>query len=178
MQSRKSMKHTYIRYRPIVVAVVLSFSAVLWLFGLSKSPIGNPNLFVERQLAQRYNQQHSPDLQSTRTLAEAYWNRYRDVREHDYYGKNGKMGIYGAEEHFKHHGRGEGRIYGPVPLPERPLEEPGLAEAYWQRYPDIERSATWGRRSTLGILGPRDHYHYLGKNQGRVWGQAVPDNGN
>ena len=82
------------------------------------------------------------------------------------------MGIYGPEEHYKNHGHREGRVFGPVPVPDDPLLEPELAEAYWRRYPDIEKSAEWGRRSALGILGPRDHYHYLGKHQLRVWGPA------
>jgi hypothetical protein len=164
------MKSTFFRYRPIAVAVVLSLSASLWLAALLQSPIRHPHLMVERQL--------TPELEETRSLAEAYWSRYRDVRDHEYYGKNGEMGIYGAREHYKNYGKREGRIFGPIPLPDTPRQEPELADAYWQRYPDIEKSRVWGRRSALGILGPRDHYHYLGKNQGRIWGPALTENGN
>ena len=44
-----------------------------------------------------------------RSLAETYWARYADVAAHSYYGRDGTLGVWGAREHFKHHGKREGR---------------------------------------------------------------------
>lgn len=54
------------------------------------------------------------------------------------------------------------------------LREPGqearLAEAYWNRYPDVAANAIFGRNSRLGIGGAREHYNLHGRKEGRVWG--------
>jgi hypothetical protein len=80
------------------------------------------------------------------------------------------MGIYGAREHFTQYGKREGRIFGPIIIPDDLAYEQRLAEAYWQRYPDVEKSAIWGRYGTLGVLGPRDYYHYYGRHLSHKWG--------
>ena len=53
----------------------------------------------------------STDLLAERMLAEAYWSRYPDVAADAVFGRTGKMGIYGAREHYQRHGRHEGRIW-------------------------------------------------------------------
>lgn len=53
--------------------------------------------------------------------------------------------------------------------PDYAVEKP-LAEAYWQRYPDIRKDKVWGEKGTMGIRGPRDHFRIHGKREGRIWG--------
>ena len=58
-----------------------------------------------------------------------------------------------------------------------PLEnqaEKKLAEAYWQRYPDVRQSAYWGPEGPLGIRGPRDHYDHYGRQEGRIFTVTQP----
>jgi len=48
--------------------------------------------------------------------------------------------------------------------------ERALAEAYWQRYPDVAADPTFGRRGRLGINGAREHFQRHGRHEGRIWG--------
>jgi hypothetical protein len=113
----------------------------------------------------------APDLQKERSLAMDYWLRYSDVRHDSFWGEKSRLGIKGPADHYRHHGRREGRIYAAVSRPEDMTLEKELAEAYWQENPDVARSSVWGRQSSLGILGPRDHYRFYGRGQGRTWGK-------
>ena len=114
----------------------------------------------------------SPAWQEEVRLAEDYWFRYPDVRNDGFWGKDSSLGIRGARRHYQLYGRYEGRVFGPVFRPTDMEEEKELAEAYWRRYPDIAQDPVWGRQGSMGILGPRDHYHYYGRSQGRTWGKA------
>lgn len=156
-----------------VTVTVLTISCVIWLIGFLQSPLFRPEIHQERLLAEKYSKQKGPDYQAEKILAEAYWQRYPDVINHSYYGKQGPMGIYGAREHYKQHGKPEGRIFAPIFIPDDFAYEQQLAEAYWQRYPDVEKSAIWGRGGTLGILGPRDYYHYFGRHLNHRWGVST-----
>lgn len=49
------------------------------------------------------------------------------------------------------------------------VQDRALAEAYWTRYPDVAASPVYGRTSSLGFLGAREHYQRFGHNEGRVW---------
>ena len=50
-------------------------------------------------------------------------------------------------------------------------EERALAEAYWNRNPDVEADLIqFGRHGPLGILGAREHYNIHGRREGRIWG--------
>lgn len=44
-----------------------------------------------------------------------------------------------------------------------------LAEAYWQRYPDVAADDFFGREGALGVHGPREHFDRHGRTEGRVW---------
>lgn len=44
--------------------------------------------------------------------ATAYWERYPDVVGDAYYGPSGPLGVRGALQHYRDHGRGEGRHWG------------------------------------------------------------------
>lgn len=54
--------------------------------------------------------------------------------------------------------------------------ERALAEAYWQRYPAVEKNDYFGREGPLGISGPREHYRLYGQREGRIWAPIIiPD---
>jgi hypothetical protein len=134
------------------------------------SGILDPAIRAEKQYLDSYIREHSPDLQHQRMLARAYWTRYEDIRTDPYFGEHGPNGIFGARDHYNLHGRREGRVYGPTPTVTDLEREKVLAESYWNRYPDVAESGVWGRKSSLGVLGPRDHYRYVGKYLGNTWG--------
>lgn len=156
-----------------VTGVALAISCVIWLIGFLQSPLFRPEIYQERLRAEKLLKEQSPDYLAEKNLAEAYWMRYPDIIDHSYYGKQGPMGVYGAREHFKQHGKREGRIFAPIIIPDDLAYERQLAEAYWLRYPDVEKSAIWGRDGALGILGPRDHYHYFGRHLNHRWGVST-----
>lgn len=158
------------RYRGWLVAGVLALSIVLWLQGLLSSQIYDPKVRLAKQTAAILARDAGAERTTEVELARAYWLRYEDVRTHPIYGEDGPLGITGAGEHYRHHGRREGRIYAPVAAGEDPERERLLAEAYWHRYPEIADSQIWGRKSALGILGPRDHYRYIGSRRKMLWG--------
>ena len=150
---------------------ILAVSIIVWLFGLSQSPLFKEDTDKERiSDEQRQSKEFESDQLMEKVLAEAYWRRYPDVENSHYYGRQGPMGLFGAIEHFRQHGEREGRILAPILSPDDFNLEKQLAEAYWLRYPEIERNDIWGRGGSLGILGPRDHYHYLGRHAGYKWG--------
>ena len=60
-------------------------------------------------------QENDPGSSLEHELAEAYWRRYPDIKEDAHYGINGPLGIFGAREHFRQHGKREGRVWGLTP---------------------------------------------------------------
>ena len=163
------MRQCKITIRFLVTATTLVIVTALWFHGMLNSVILNPEFLEPSSVLSR------ADEQSERMLAEAYWLRYPDIREDQAYGENGTMGIFGPQAHFEQHGRNEGRIFAPVMVPKDLLLEQKLAEAYWKRYPELENSVIWGKKSALGILGPRDHYLYRGKPAGWKWGTEASE---
>ncbi len=156
-----------------LLITVFLVSVGLWLAGLHQSPLFHPTLPKEEQYVRQYLDYHSPERLQERLLADAYWRRYPDIGADPYFGTNGTLGVAGAREHYRSYGRSEGRLFAPLPDIDCSEEEARLAEAYWRRYPDIERSPVWGRDGALGLLGPRDHYEHIGQRQGRIWGIAA-----
>ena len=159
--------------RPLLGAVVVAVSSLLWTQGFLQSPMIRPELAEQRTFTEKYLQDNAPDLQAERSLAEAYWTRYRDVKVDRHFGINGPSGIFGARAHYEQHGKREGRVFGPIHIPDDLQREERLAEIYWRRYPEIEQSSSWGRNSQLGILGPRDHYLYHGRHSGLRWAEET-----
>ena len=156
--------------RMAITLGVLGLSLGIWFHGLLNSPIMHPELLAEKRSAIIHLRDTTPDMQERRNLAQAYWTRYGDIRKDTFYGENGVNGILGAWKHYEQHGKHEGRIFGPIPEFANTEEEKVLAEAYWQRSPDIAASTVWGRESVLSFRGPRDHYHHVGRYQNRIWG--------
>lgn len=157
--------------RLVVVLIFCSISAGLWGLNFLQSPLYNHEMKLQQKYLSSKYDELAPDLQEQRLLAFDYWQRYPDVRKDSFWGEKSRLGVKGPADHYRHHGRREGRIYARVARPEDEDLESRLAEAYWQRNPDIAKSKIWGRQSSLGILGPRDHYRFYGNRQGRKWGE-------
>jgi len=154
-----------------VVFIACTISGLLWWVHALESPFFNRETArSEKYLRQMYSRL-APDIQQERRLAQAYWLRYADVRENELWGADGVLGIKGPADHYRNHGRAEGRVFIEVARPDDMEREKVLAEAYWTRYPDVAATVVWGRKSSLGILGPRDHYQLFGKKEGRYWGE-------
>lgn len=151
--------------------LVCAISAGLWWAHFLRSPLMNPEQKVQRQYVNTIYEQLAPDLQEQRLLARDYWLRYPDIKNDSFWGEKSRMGIKGPADHYRHHGKREGRIYARVIRPDNQVLEKKLAQAYWERNPDVAKSSIWGKDGTLGILGPRDHYRFYGKRQGRKWGE-------
>ena len=164
------VKRTTNRYNGWLVAGLLALSLILWLHGLLSSQIFDPAVHIPQRQAAALLRNAAAQRASDVQLARDYWLRYPDVRTHPFFGEDGPLGTTGAREHYRQHGRREGRIYGLVAEVEDTRQERLLAEAYWKRYPDIAASRIWGKAGALGIRGPRDHYTYIGRHQKLIWG--------
>jgi len=151
--------------------LVCAVSAVLWWLNMSSSPFMDHDLQMQRKYLGSMYDALAPEREEQRVLAEDYWLRYRGVKNDPFWGEKSRLGIQGPADHYRLHGRREGRIYARVIRPKDMELEKKLAELYWQRNPEVARSQIWGRTSSLGILGPRDHYRFRGKRQGLQWGQ-------
>jgi len=158
-------------FKVTFVLIICCISTTLWLVNFLQSPLSNHEFRQQRKYLNAKYDELAPDLQEERILALDYWQRYPDVRKNNYWGENSRLGLRGPADHYRHHGRREGRIYARLSYPEDLVLERKLAEAYWQRNPDVAKSPVWGRESPLGILGARDHYRFCGKREGRKWGE-------
>ncbi len=165
-----------VRFFVCVAAVLVA--TLLWIEGLMDSPLLDSRQQTERTFVNNYVRANTPDAAQERILAESYWRRYRDVREDAYWGEHGPMGIWGPRDHYRQHGKREGRIFRPLAEAPDPEAEKELARAYWDRYPDVRESPIWGEQSDLGVLGPRDHFRHIGRVLGYAWGlQVLPTSG-
>lgn len=50
------------------------------------------------------------------------------------------------------------------------VREQALAQAYWQRNPDVAQDGFFGTDGALGTFGAREHYDRHGRLEGRRWG--------
>ena len=152
-----------------IIAAVIPLSILLWVHGLLTSEILDPEIQAQKRQAAVRLRDAATVSTNELEAARAYWLRYEDIRLHPLFGEHGPLGIAGAREHYRQHGRHEGRIYAPIAEVEDPEQERVLAEAYWRRYAEVAESQVWGRKSALGIRGPRDHYRYVGRRQNKIW---------
>ena len=155
-----------------VSGLLLLLAMALWIEGLLHSPLVDQRLAIEQTYVAAHISANARNDEEERLLAQGYWRRYRDVRLDRYWGENGPMGIHGPRDHFRQHGRREGRIFKPLVIPEDLEAERALAESYWQRYPEVRNSSIWGEHADLGILGPRDHFIHVGSLLRYIWGPA------
>ena len=95
------------------LAILLTVAGVfVWLSGVQKSPLLDKEILVERAYARKILFERSSDYDVEKQLAEAYWQRYPDIRKDSVWGEKGNMGIRGPRDHFRIHGKREGRIWG------------------------------------------------------------------
>jgi hypothetical protein len=87
---------------------VLLFAAILSGGGIYLIRLAHPES-VSATLTRLKNSY--PDVTEERALAETYWSHHQDVKNNPYFGKNGELGIYGAREHYRNAGKGEGRTW-------------------------------------------------------------------
>lgn len=154
----------------LVTILAVCTSIFFYGEGVLTSPVQDSRYPAEVKYLQKFIDNNDPDLQEEKSLAEAYWLRYEDVKTDNFWGINGPMGIWGPRDHYQQHGKKEGRIFQLIERPKDMNLETRLAEAYWGRYPEIKDDSVWGKSSPLGILGPRDHYKYHGRFEGKIWG--------
>lgn len=96
--------------RLLAVAALIAGLLVYW-DGARRSPLLDSGEQERRSwlIAQTRGDVRDP-LEEAR-LAEAYWSRYPDVAANARFGRHGKLGSAGAREHFRLHGRKEGRVW-------------------------------------------------------------------
>jgi hypothetical protein len=102
--------------RPIRVETVLAvagfvLSLIAYTAGALDSPLLDASLKARTTQLMRHTAIEKRDEQAEKAAAESYWIRYPDVARDSYYGRNGKLGLWGAREHFRQHGGREGRLW-------------------------------------------------------------------
>jgi hypothetical protein len=153
--------------------LLLLVAVALWVEGLLHSPLVDEKLAMEQAYVAAHISANARSDEEERLLAQGYWRRYRDVRLDRHWGEDGPMGIHGPRDHYRQHGRREGRIFKPLVFAEDLAAEKALAESYWQRYPEVRNSWIWGEHADLGVHGPRDHFIHVGSGLGYVWGPSA-----
>lgn len=116
-ESTNGKTSTGIPKLPATIFILLA-SLILWLLGLLNSPLTGPDAGSVTAPAERV-MDDSAQAEQRRRLAEDYWTRYPDIGGHHYFGKDGPLGINGAWEHYRQHGRHEGRTFWTHPENER-----------------------------------------------------------
>jgi hypothetical protein len=159
-----------------ISSLLLLVAVALWVEGVLHSPLVDEKLAIEQAYIAAHISANARSDEEERLLAQGYWRRYRDVRLDRHWGENGPMGIHGPRDHYRQHGRREGRIFKPLVSAEDLAAERILAESYWRRHPEVRNSWIWGEHADLGVLGPRDHFIHVGSGLGYQWGPGEPEN--
>jgi len=100
------------RSRVLIGSAVMLAAIAVYAAGALRSPVWNDKLYAEQQRLQAIRAAENRESAEERALAEAYWERYPDVARSPDYGVDGPLGIHGAREHYRRHGRFEGRKWG------------------------------------------------------------------
>ena len=95
--------------RLAVLGFVLAL--VAYAVGAWNSPLADPERRAAIGLLTHHAGSGKLDEQAERRLADTYWSRNADVEADSYFGRRGLLGVWGAREHFKRHGRREGRVW-------------------------------------------------------------------
>ncbi len=99
------------RRETMVVVFAFIVSLLVYVAGALDSPLLNSDRRAEVAHLSRHASAGKLDERREVKLAEIYWTRYPDVAQDSNFGRSGKLGSWGAREHFKRHGAREGRIW-------------------------------------------------------------------
>lgn len=89
--------------------LVFVASIVLYAILAMHSPLAVVDRHREAVVATEFARLSSAGQACERRLAALYWQANPDVSESAYFGRTGRLGMFGAREHFDRHGRREGR---------------------------------------------------------------------
>lgn len=97
-----------------VAVLALAVSAYgIYIAAALRSPLFDDN---ERErlafLGSKKQAAGVPFTDQQRREAEAYYRRFPGLDKDAFFGRNGPMGVRGAVEHYRRHGRHEGRVWG------------------------------------------------------------------
>lgn len=98
--------------RALLAILFICTGFMLWSLGVQQSRLLKEDRAHERKYLAGILLTRAPDYEMEKKLAEAYWSRYPDVRKDRLWGQGGTMGIRGPRDHFRLHGKREGRIWG------------------------------------------------------------------
>lgn len=98
--------------RHVIAVLMVVLGCCGWLLGAMDTPLLNRQIAAQQALATSVARTGSLDMAAEQRLAEAYWQRNPDVAASGYYGRHGRIGIFGAREHWLRHGKREGRHWG------------------------------------------------------------------
>lgn len=99
-------------YRMVISATVVLTALSIYGYGFMSAWNERNTAAVQNAYLDTIIANAGAEESNTRALAEAYWNRYPDVAEDNFFGRHGKLGVAGARSHFQRHGRQEGRKWG------------------------------------------------------------------
>ncbi len=98
-----------------ISAAVMALSISVYAIGAFNSPVLDPDEAARRAYLKNITKNQSSGLNLEKSWAEEYWRKNPDVRADPVYGENGKLGVFGAREHYLKHGKREGREWPILP---------------------------------------------------------------
>ena len=83
----------------------------VFAFGAWDSPLIDRARRSQVEFLSRFAQTGQLDEGREAELAASYWSQYSDVAADSFFGREGRLGVWGAREHYKRHGKREGRVW-------------------------------------------------------------------
>ena len=99
---KKNMSRKWINLIAVLLVLAAGVSASAWYYPSQQ----DRDAAVISTLRANY-----PDRERERAQAAKYWARYRDVAASEYFGLGGRLGIYGARQHYLQAGKFERRTW-------------------------------------------------------------------
>ncbi len=96
------------RVRQVLLGLFL-VSLGIYTYGAFTSSLFDQSLADKRAYLMTISQMPEEGAEEVQRRATLYWDTYPDVSRHEYFGRDGKLGIYGARTHYLKHGRYENR---------------------------------------------------------------------
>ena len=92
------------RLRLLLAYALVAVALALYGWGALTSPVFDPERQAQREFLRAFLDRNAPDQALEAALAEAYWRRYPNIRDHPHYGPDG-VGVPGARAHYLRRGR-------------------------------------------------------------------------